>query len=192
MYTLNRLRCSEDGHIDYWNSLGNDVVNYEQGKITMAKINPWSLELCKKQAEKLHQELIDAEYVAVSQSKYPPPTHLIFRIRLRISFAEYILLENVTARFRHPSILDLKMGKRQYADIDSDEKRQSKIQKCELSTSSTLGVRLCGMQVRLRKLCFLFRNQFFVFRFTKLTAVDTSLPINIEVDSYRLKVSALL
>ncbi|CAF0768993.1 unnamed protein product [Adineta ricciae] len=124
---LVQLRCSEDGHIDYSNSLGNDVVNYEQGKITMAKINPWSLELCKKQAEKLHQELIDAEYVAVSQ--------------------KYILLENVTARFRHPSILDLKMGKRQYADIDSDEKRQSKIQKCELSTSSTLGVRLCGMQV---------------------------------------------
>jgi hypothetical protein len=41
------------------------------------------------------------------------------------------------------------MGKRQYADIDSDKKRQSKIQKCESSTSSTLGVRLCGMQVNL-------------------------------------------
>jgi len=39
------------------------------------------------------------------------------------------------------------MGKRQYADIDSDKKRLSKIQKCESSTSSTLGVRLCGMQV---------------------------------------------
>lgn len=63
-----------------------------------------------------------------------------------------MLLENVTARFCHPCILDLKMGKRQYADIDSDKKRQSKIQKCELSTSSTLGVRLCGMQVSDRPL----------------------------------------
>jgi inositol-hexakisphosphate kinase len=63
-------------------------------------------------------------------------------------FLEYILLENVAARFHHPCILDLKMGKRQYADIDSDKKRLSKIQKCESSTSSTLGVRLCGMQVK--------------------------------------------
>jgi hypothetical protein len=67
---FNRLRCSEDGHIDYSNNLGNDDVNYEQGKVTMSKINPWSLQLCKKQAEKLHHELIDAGYVTVPQSKY--------------------------------------------------------------------------------------------------------------------------
>ena len=65
---------------------------------------------------------------------------------------EYILLENVTAKFTNPCILDLKMGKRQYADIDSDKKRQSKIQKCEQSTSSKLGVRLCGMQVNEKNL----------------------------------------
>ncbi|CAF1149343.1 unnamed protein product [Rotaria sp. Silwood1] len=122
-----QLRCSKDGSIDYSNSLGIDIVNYEQGKTTMSVINPWSLQLCKKQAEKLHEQFIGDENATVSQ--------------------KYILLENVTARFHHPCILDLKMGKRQYADIDSDKKRQSKIRKCELSTSSKLGVRLCGMQV---------------------------------------------
>ncbi len=35
----------------------------------MSKINPWSLQLCKKQAEKLHQQLIDDENVTVLQSK---------------------------------------------------------------------------------------------------------------------------
>ncbi|CAF3298367.1 unnamed protein product [Rotaria socialis] len=122
-----QLRCSKDGSIDYSNSLGIDIANYEQGKTTMSAINPWSLQLCKKQAEKLHSQLVGDENVSVSQ--------------------KYILLENVTARFHNPCILDLKMGKRQYADVDSDKKRQSKIKKCESSTSSTLGVRLCGMQV---------------------------------------------
>ncbi|CAF0851007.1 unnamed protein product [Adineta ricciae] len=122
-----QLRCSKDGHVDYSNSLGIDTVKYEKGKPSMVLINPWSLQLCKKQAEKLHRQLIGDENVTITQ--------------------KYILLENVTARFHKPCILDLKMGKRQYADVDSDKKRQSKIQKCELSTSSKLGVRLCGMQV---------------------------------------------
>lgn len=122
-----QLRCTEDGHVDYSNGSGVDIANYEQGKITMSRINPWSLQLCKKQAEKLHRQLIGDENSTVLQ--------------------EYILLENVTAKFEYPCILDLKMGKRHYADIDSDKKRQSKIQKSEQSTSSKLGVRLCGMQV---------------------------------------------
>lgn len=67
-----RLRCSKDGRIDYSNGVANDMVNYEQGKITMANINPWSLQLCKKQAQKLHQELIDAGYVPVPQGRETP------------------------------------------------------------------------------------------------------------------------
>ncbi|UJR30852.1 hypothetical protein I4U23_018367 [Adineta vaga] len=122
-----QLRCSKDGQVDYSNSLSIDTVNYEKGKTAMVLINPWSLQLCKKQAEKLHRQLIGDENVTITQ--------------------KYILLENVTAKFQNPCILDLKMGRRQYADVDSDKKRQSKIQKCELSTSSKLGVRLCGMQV---------------------------------------------
>jgi hypothetical protein len=145
MCYFHRLRCSEDGHIDYSNNLGNDVVNYEQGKITTSKINPWSLQLCKKQAEKLHRQFIGDENVTILQSK---SSNNWGEEKSNRVFLEYILLENITAKFHHPCILDLKMGKRQYADIDSDKKRLSKIQKCESSTSSKLGVRLCGMQVK--------------------------------------------
>jgi hypothetical protein len=65
-----RLRCSKDGRIDCSNNLGIDIVNYEQGKITMSIINPWSLQLCKKQAEKLHRQFVGDENVTVSQSMF--------------------------------------------------------------------------------------------------------------------------
>jgi len=63
------LRCTKDGHVDYSNNSGIDIVNYEEGKITMSMINPWSLQLCKKQAEKLHRQLIGDENVIIPQSK---------------------------------------------------------------------------------------------------------------------------
>jgi hypothetical protein len=63
-----RLRGSDDGHIDYFNDLGNDLVNYEQGQITLSKINPWTLQLCKKHTEKLHRQWLGDENGTVSQS----------------------------------------------------------------------------------------------------------------------------
>ena len=62
-------------------------------------------------------------------------------------FSEFILLENVAAKFRYPCVLDLKMGPRQHGDDHSEEKKQKKILRCKESTSSSLGVRICGMKV---------------------------------------------
>ena len=57
------------------------------------------------------------------------------------------MLENVASKFERPCVLDLKMGTRQHGDDATAEKRNRQMAKCAASTSASLGVRLCGMQV---------------------------------------------
>ncbi|XP_067361280.1 inositol hexakisphosphate kinase 2-like isoform X1 [Channa argus] len=110
----------------------------------------------RHQAEVLYYRLERSQSNAVPQLKHNPWSLKCHQQHLqkmkenakhRNHFLEFILLENLTWRHKVPCVLDLKMGTRQHGDDASEEKKAMHIRKCEQSTSASIGVRLCGMQV---------------------------------------------
>jgi inositol-polyphosphate multikinase len=58
-----------------------------------------------------------------------------------------IVLENVTAGFKKPNVIDLKLGARLWADDAPKDKRRKLAELSNITTSGSLGFRIAGMKV---------------------------------------------
>jgi hypothetical protein len=75
---------------------------------------------------------------------------------------QYLVLEDLTSQYKQPCVLDLKLGTRQHGLNETAAKIKSKTNKVKNSTSSSLGLRVCGMQVfHPGDQEFLFRDKYF-------------------------------
>jgi hypothetical protein len=58
----------------------------------------------------------------------------------------YLLMLNVMTRYKEPNLIDLKLGHRLFDDFCTNEKRLRATALANKTTSTKVGVRLCGMQ----------------------------------------------
>ncbi|UMM39147.1 hypothetical protein L5515_016331 [Caenorhabditis briggsae] len=60
------------------------------------------------------------------------------------SFGNYLIMRDIAHGMNKPRIIDLKLGTRTHSDFISEEKKALHIRKSALTTTSSLGIRLCG------------------------------------------------
>ncbi|RKP33705.1 hypothetical protein BJ085DRAFT_12443, partial [Dimargaris cristalligena] len=118
--------------------------------------------ICKPLVERERQFYESVDAIRPALSRFLPSYLGIKHPNEDPNVHQFILLEDLTNGLRRPCILDLKMGTRQHGIDATEAKRRNKIKKCAMTTSKSLGVRMCGMQVyKTQKSRFLFQDKYY-------------------------------
>ena len=148
-YNTAKDGCKELGDGAFLNKQSNEASNANEKPVLANELsedlelfyNPWALkchqEHFKKLGLKAPNTIVISPNTERTENVEPFPK----------TRCTYLLLENLVSRQIRPCVLDLKVGMRQYPDDCSSAKKKSKMAKSAQTTSATLGLRLCGMQV---------------------------------------------
>ena len=134
-----RMRLKRCGSIEI-ESESQDIYHqyFTDEKVSEEKLyNPWALKCHRDNLKKMGITLYRDPSVSADLSSSDSVT----------TYQQYILLENLTSKHKHPCVLDLKLGTRQHGDMATAAKKMSKTAKVASTTSGALGLRLGGMQV---------------------------------------------
>jgi len=114
-----------DEQLDEWISKAHEAELKKDSKFEADDdhINPWSAKVTKQTLSKLQRN---------SDSN---------------GAHDYLVLEDLTYKYKRPSISDIKIGTRQHGDDAAPDKKKRHMQKCATTTSTPLGIRLCGQLV---------------------------------------------
>ncbi|KAG2173952.1 hypothetical protein INT44_000065 [Umbelopsis vinacea] len=149
---LDDQRFEDEAYSEAGPHFSEEMANPTEGETVSSTFNrisrpnnPWSLQLYNKGLQKMKSQKTQSTNETSGE-------HV----------QQFILIEDLTDELKYPCVLDLKMGTRQYGVYATEAKMKSQTAKCESSTSKSLGVRVCGMQVYKRNISqFLFQDKYY-------------------------------
>jgi len=118
---------------------GKASLFFEDGKVLKPNLNPKEYGFYKAVA--------DGRCPLVTQYKLVPEFFGTIERDTQWGKIEYIVMEDITKKFQHPSVLDMKMGTQTWDEDCNPKKKDGHIQRDQETTSAKMGFRFCGMKV---------------------------------------------